>query len=90
MFVLTSFSVVPGGTVLFTTTRWLSSFFFSVFPISLEVSSTNLRLTLPSGFDGVPTVMNEMSVSKIASFRPTTAFKFLFFMTFLINFSSWG
>jgi hypothetical protein len=33
-------------------------------------------------FDGVPTVMNDVSVSKIASFRPTTAFKFLFFYDF--------
>jgi hypothetical protein len=50
-----------------------------------EVSSMNLRLTLPSRFDEVPTVMNDVSVSKMASFRPTTAFKFLFFMTFSVK-----
>ena len=61
-----TFSVVPGTTVLFTTTVW----FFMVlnaFPISSAADLIYVRLIDPSSFEGVPTQIKEQSESVIPS-----------------------
>jgi len=66
---LTVFSVVPGITVLFTTTKWYVFFLFRACPISLVAFLMFCRFMLPWGLLGVPTVMKVMSVFMIASCR---------------------
>jgi len=66
---LTVFSVVPGMTVLFTTTKWYVSFLFRACPISLVAFLMYCKFMLPSGLLGVPTVMKVTFVFMIASCR---------------------
>lgn len=87
---LTMFSVVPGVTVLFTTIRWVSFFFLSALPISLAVWRMNLRFMLPFGFEGVPTVMKDIFVCRIASSLVRTAFSCAFLMVFWRSFWRFG
>ena len=69
---LTTFSVVPGTTVLLTTMRWWDILFLRASPISRDASLMYWRLMLPSGWLGVPTARNVMSVSVMASLRFVT------------------
>lgn len=72
------FSVVPGTTVLFTTTKWYVSFLFRASPISIAEFLMCRRSMLPSGWLGVATVMNVISVFKTASSRFRTHLKYPF------------
>ena len=61
---MTRSSAVPGGTVERMTTTWVPGLSRSAAPIVAITSSTACRLTLPSGPLGVPTEMNDTSVSR--------------------------
>ena len=62
----TTVSVVPGTTVLFTTTTWYSSRRPSARPTAVAAASTALRSIRPSR-EGVPTASIETSLSATAS-----------------------
>jgi len=64
---LTTLSVVPGTTVLFTTTKWYVSFLFRASAISRVAFLMCCRLMLPFGLLGVAVAMNVISVFKTAS-----------------------
>src|SRR5438876_5814233 len=59
--------VVPGMTVLLTTTRWYASAPLIADPTSSAAFFTNVRLMDPSRLLGVPTVMNVTSASTTLS-----------------------
>lgn len=63
---LTVFCVVPGTTVLLTTTTLYWLFLLSAFPMSCDTVSMHWRSILPSGLLGVPTATYVMSVSRTA------------------------
>lgn len=79
---LTTFSVVPGTTVLLTTMRWWDIWFLRASPISWDASLMYWRLMLPSGWLGVPTARNVMSVFVMASLRFVTHFNLFVLMAF--------
>ena len=63
---VTTFSVVPGTTVLLTTTTWYDFLSFSRRPMLRLASRMKRRSILPSSSHGVGTQMNEMSVFAMA------------------------
>ena len=79
---LTMFCVVPGITVLLTTTRWYVSFLFRASAISRVEFLMCCRLMLPFGWLGVAVAMNVMSVFKMAFSRSSVHLRYPFLTTF--------
>ena len=76
------FCVVPGITVLLTTTRWYASFLFRASAISRVEFLMYCRFMLPFGWLGVAVAMNVMSVFKMAFSRSSVHLRQPFLTTF--------
>ena len=69
----TTWSDVPGTTVLFTTTAWNPAVAASAAPICSAACCTKDTSMLPSGREGVPTQMKVSSLSATAAARSVVA-----------------